>query len=169
MQVSWVFFVCFGGGLVVFWSGVFFVCFVVCLGYSEKTLWLISQFQSGFEHRVAIRSGREHTQLKHGKAATVFQLQDFISVTARKSLRAKVSKGGQESVTQFVQTKDHSWPTLASLEAHVGWEAHSSHMLLVSLHTKDHNGFLFSFRYYCLAFFEKIVQSLHLRSSGIFC
>lgn len=77
MQVSWVFFVSFGGGLVAFFEWVFFflfvllfVCFVVCLGYLKKTLWLVSQFQSGFERRVAIRSGRECAQLKHKKAAT---------------------------------------------------------------------------------------------------
>lgn len=50
----------------------------------------------------------------------VTQLQGFISVRARKlkSLRAKVRKEGQESMTQFTQTKEYGWPTLVTLEAH---------------------------------------------------
>lgn len=69
MQFAWYLLSVLGMFWLSFVSG-FFVCFVVCLGYSKKPLWLVSQFQSGFECREAIRSGREHAQLNQRKAAT---------------------------------------------------------------------------------------------------
>lgn len=179
MQVSCVFFACFGGGLVGFceWDFfvcLFFVCFVVCLGYFKKPLWLVSQSQWGFERRVAIRSGRECAVKAEKSSHFLTQLQNFISVRARKlkSLRAKVSQEGQKSMTQFTQTKEYSWTTLVTLEAHGegtfhrGWEAHSLHMLLVSLHTKGHNVFFF-IQILLFSLFKEINQSVHLRNSSI--